>query len=966
MTKTLLNRGLIISLTIGVALAAALKIKGCGWDYYTDHSVRFNGYRTANEFFRMPRFPNFSRMKQEKLFSWGDEEVGYMEGRYEEYEKTIKEIDLTWNATLEPQKAGDVSKVQKELRRFFDLTKDIREDRWSGPKDLQARRNSAVDKLDALTAFDQGSSEQTVVDYLRARTAYDSRQSSEEVSRLLSTCRVDRNLRDNAAYLAAAVYYRDGKNIGVHCFADVVAQFPKSEKRESALYMSAIVSMKASSSWAAEGSDDGGNPWPPDYYWVEARRRFQQLIREYPNGRYKNDAVGWLAHMWLQVGDRPRALADYYRMLASDSETMRAEAVVSLGLIRRKADEKQMTTLEKLIGSEPRTAMAYAYHEIYNYAVLHCCSTRRYWSNDDCKPERASNELRRIAEFASRMVSTHSSIQIAGGFLLRVAQVQLELQNYEDAARLARRALASGVKGDDRAEALWVAGAGEQRIGQYKSARSALEALVRENPNNRYTEGGRRMLAMLQEDSGDLEGALDTYLALDYRYDVAYFVDILLTPEQLASFIEKRPLLVHRDELMYALGIRYLRERRWKDAREVLMKIKTIGRGADDDYNSRRYDYNARSEVKKEYPKERDFDSTIRGIRPQWIDQDVRTANELELLERDVQLAQGDEKKAEALYQVASYQFERSLLFYNPAAWKGIRHYLLCDLDEGDGFRRPGESQLLFDYMQKHDMAANSLPIFLEVVRRFPDTRAARVALYSAAVCHERLAEYNNYWRRVYSEGGYAGERMVDYDDVRAAYPKYRLPRGTAGWEPSTRTVNGGPGWDSLPKPKPRPSKWRRGVELFNKWMNELVKILNRILSDVEYLMKAAWNAIVGVITWVFHWIWILTMCAWLWFLWRRAREARVLMNEAIGQCTARPAQERENVRISSGPTTLFMKVERYLGHDLRDKLNDELNELLYKLRQVGSSRRGRALIGFYAATHGLFAVLLVRLFINL
>jgi outer membrane protein assembly factor BamD (BamD/ComL family) len=963
MGKTTLDKALIGLLTIGVALAAVLKIKGCGWDYYTDHSVRFNGYRTANEFFRLPRLPNFSRMKQESLFSWGDDD-GECEETYEEYEKKLKEIDLTWSAALEGENAGKALEIRKQLHKYLDLTKSMREDRWNGPKELQARRNSAFDKLDALTAIDQGSSEQTVVDYLRARTTYDTRQPAEEVSRFLTSSRADRNLRDNAAYLAAAVSYRDGKNIGVDCFSDVVSEFPKSEKRESALYMSAIVSMKASSSWAADGSDDGGKPWPRDDYWEKARRIFQQLIREYPNGRYKLDSIGWLAHLWLQVGDRPRALADYYRMLASDIETMRAEAVVSLGLIRHKADEPEMATLEQLIANETRTAMAYAYHEIYNYAVWHSCPPRPYW--EDCNQERATKELRRIAGFANRMVSTHSKVPLSGGFLLRLAEAQLELQNNKEAARLARRALASGVKGDVRAEALWVAGAGEQSIGQYKSARGALETLVKENPNNRYAEGGRRMLAMLQEDSGDLEGALDTYIALDYRYDVAYFIDVLMTPAQLASFIEKRPLLEHRDELLYALGIRYLRERRWKDAREVLLRIKTVGRGADESYYHRIYNYQARKSLEEDSPKERDFDPTIRGIRPQWIDQDVRTANELELLERDVQLSQGDEKKAEALYQVASYQFERSLLFYNPAAWKGIRHYLLCDLYQDGGFRRPGESQLLFDYMQKHDMASNSLPIFLEVVRRFPNTRAARDALYSAAVCHERLAEYNNYWRRVYSGGGYAGERMVDYDDVRAAYPKYRLPRGTSGWEPSTRTVNGGPGWDQPPKPKPRPSKWARGAELLDKWVNEFTKILNRIVSDIEYTIKTALNAIVSAIAWVFHWIWVLTMCGWLWFLWRRAREARTLMTEALVQCAARPAQERENVRIVSGPTTLFMKLERFFGHDLRDQLREALSEYLYKLRQVGSNRRGRALIGFYAATHGLFAVLIFRLLANL
>ena len=39
----------------------------------------------------------------------------------------------------------------------------------------------------------------------------------------------------------------------------------------------------------------------------------------------------------------------------------------------------------------------------------------------------------------------------------------------------------------------------------------------------------------------------------------------------------------------------------------------------------------------------------------------------------------------------------------------------------------------------------------------------------------------------------------MTYADLNGIYPNYQLPRGTLGWEPSTRTVNGGPGW--APKP---------------------------------------------------------------------------------------------------------------------------------------------------------------------
>ena len=959
------NLRMTIGLLAGIAaaLAAALKVSGCGWGYYTDHSVRFNGYRNATEFARLPRLPDFSRLNQNRLFSW-DEDVGYVEENYVERERRKDEIDALWDSAEEFQGNGDLVEERKKLGEYINVTNGLSQVDWGGPKDLQARRNSAFDKLDALTALDQGSPRQVVAAYLRARSFYDEKQPPEDVSKSLSFCHTDRNLQDNVAYLEAALFYRDGRSIGVESFAEVARRYPKSEKREASLFMSAVDLMKSSRS-SGENEPQEPDASLRDEDWESARRGFQQVMREYPKGRYYVDAQGWLAYLWLRAGERANALADYYRMLASDNETARAAAVVSIGFARHKATERDMARLEALIAGEPRTALAYAYHEIYNYAVRHRCPRYDYGDDDKCNPKRVTNELQRIAAFATGMIARYPNTPAGGGLVLRVAEAQLELENNADAARLARRALALGIRGDQRAEALWVAGAAEHRLRRYDTARRALETLVRENPNNRYTEGGRRLLAMLLEDSGDLEGALEVYLALDYRYDVAYFVDVLMIPGQLADFIEKRPALEHRDEILYALGIRYLRERQWRAAKDVFLKIRTVGRNADESYYYRRYSFDEAREMERDNSKERECDPTIRGVRSQWIDQDLRTANDLETLERQVELAQGDEAKAEALYQVASYQFERSLLFYNPNAWKGIRHYLLVDLDHDGGFSQAGESQLLFDYMQKHDMAANSLPIFLEVVRRFPNTRAARDSLFTAAVCHERLAEYNTYWRDIYAQGGHAGERIVTYGDVRAAYPKYRLPRGTLGWEPATRTVNGGYGWDQLPKPKPRPSRWARTAGLVNGWANEGFKLLNRMLTDVELVVGRVWQAIVVTVARILHWMWILAISGWLWFLWRRAREARSLMSDALAQCRPRSEEERGNADIVGEPVVLFATLDKYLGHDLRDKVFESGRDLLHKLRQLGSDRRGRSLVAFYAATHGLFAELLLRLILN-
>jgi hypothetical protein len=215
---------------------------------------------------------------------------------------------------------------------------------------------------------------------------------------------------------------------------------------------------------------------------------------------------------------------------------------------------------------------------------------------------------------------------------------------------------------------------------------------------------------------------------------------------------------------------------------------------------------------------------------------DIQTAYDLEALERRIEQADGDEAKAEALYQSASYQYESSsLLFYNPLASPG--YWNLSWLASQGKYRVLNEAQMLFESTQEHERLARALDIYLDLVNRFPRTRAARDAFYTAALCHERLSGYNPYWREIYQNGLHAGQRMVTYEDVKAVYPNYQFPRGTYGWQPSTRTVNGGPGWQPKPKPpKPQPRLTRRArLELF-------VTRLGLSLNKMVYRLQIFWR----------------------------------------------------------------------------------------------------------------------------
>jgi hypothetical protein len=84
-----------------------------------------------------------------------------------------------------------------------------------------------------------------------------------------------------------------------------------------------------------------------------------------------------------------------------------------------------------------------------------------------------------------------------------------------------------------------------------------------------------------------------------------------------------------------------------------------------------------------------------------------------------------------------------------------------------------------------------------------------------------------------------------------------------------------------------------------------------------------------------------------------------------LARCKPRPTEERGNAHLMVGPNLVFATLDKYLGHDLRDKALEAGRDLGFKLRQIGSDRRGRALVAFYAATHALFIVLLLRLLVN-
>lgn len=807
-------RGFVL-LTGAVVTALA-----CGWGLYTDHSVRFNTLRKDRGFYRLPPLPIMYDSDTGKGVTVAElEESGRYEDQSTESVSESPDTSGIWNEARAAVQRGDLTKAKALLNKFLTATAFMSDDELPS---RQQRRNSAYDMLDAMTALAQGTSPNLVKDYLEARYAYHNESRSDAVE-LLNKTKPDKNLRDNWDYLKAALVLSESNDAALNAFQDHTVNHPRSEKNEAALYMIAKLIMEASYSFANNECDVSGPGETVDQAkiekckdenWHKAAAAFKQLIRKYPRGRYFNDSRGWLAYLYRRGGESSLALAEYYRLLGDKTDLRaRLDAKKSLQLIGHEHDDTTLDRVEELLADDADAALAYTYHRIYNQAVDLTYQEKASWIGDDYDEKyreekrvadarhAGKHELERVAKFASAMMKRHPNARVSGAFVLRVAQAHTELENYEEALRFAPQALSLGLQGELRAQALWIKGCAEHRLKGFKTADSTFRQLIAEFPKSKLTEGARRLLAITAEDRDDLETALKLYLDLNYAYDIAYFIDVLMPTDRLAGFVAKHSGIAQHDQMLYALGVRYMRDRRWNEARATLQKVRTKPGPLPSSFiyyeNDKDHDVFA-----KEPEYSADEDSYIHSS---WVAQDLKTIDSLERLERVVESAEGDEAKAEAMYQLASYQFDaHSLLFYNPAAWGGSRYWLLSDIGDSDRFRLPNEWQILFKYSESHETLARAIPVYLEIADRFPQTKAARDALYSAAVANEQLSNLNPYWRSVYERGVFVGSRQVTYKDVKRAYPSYQLPRGTNGWEASTRTVNGGPGWTSKPKPPPK------------------------------------------------------------------------------------------------------------------------------------------------------------------
>ena len=505
----------IILLTlVGVVTAMA-----CGWSYITDHSVRFNSFRSGRGFYRLPPLPIMYDKKTGKELSVNEifDDENNLYGQKGDNDQTDSlslhvESQRLWDHAQAAIDKLDLNEAQGFLEKLLTLTNEPTID---DEPERQQRRNSAVDMLDALTALKHGSKVSSVKAYLDARNAYDL-FADRSIEDLINQAPRDNNLADNWTYLSAADHLQRGeKEAAADLFRKLAKSYPNSEKNESALFMAAKVTMESSIAFgdsdcvADETESDNKNETAEsesaktcrDDNWHAAIKDFQEVMRKYPSGRYFDDSHGWLAYLYIQGGERAKGLAEYYRMLGDPKDrSTRLKAKKSLQVLGHRSDDATLDQLEKLIAGEPETAMAYAYHRIYNYAVDSTYQKVEFgYSSDssygnDRKKEVAqahdagNHELARIVNFATAVMKRYPASKVSAGFVLRVAEAQVELRNYSEALVQARKALSIGLQAELKPQALWIKGSCEHQARDFKAARGNIQS-THNRISQRQTDG---------------------------------------------------------------------------------------------------------------------------------------------------------------------------------------------------------------------------------------------------------------------------------------------------------------------------------------------------------------------------------------------------------------------------------------------------------------------------------------------
>lgn len=635
---------------------------------------------------------------------------------------------------------GEARKAYEQVARRFRWTGSLR-DRVEVLRQVEAMKPPPAPQFASALSF-----------YLRG-VALCEEEKLTEAQGIFQSVRANRAagfLRPHALYQLASLEYEWGHHPrAVAIYQQLLREFAQTVKREAALIMIARC---------------GLFPSDPKARRMEAgKKALEQLVEEFPQTRFRRSVLGLRARLhylakqyhealpiYFTLGDLPsvetvcsemprreqgkvrvRLLAEYLRRLsnAGNFEEYRS-AVDCIDRTRKLLSPTDAYRFSRLLLRQSDLAAPYIYYRLY-----HC-------GND---PADLANLARLADAIAGKARSPYYSLPPM--VEVRLAEVYYQQRQYGKALRWANRAMRP--RPFDRA--LFVRGAALHKLKRYRAALADFNELMRRFPNSPLRHGAREELAILHEIVGDLGRALELYFALGYRADIAFLLDARMTTREIETFVTRHPRHPQVDLIAYSLGLRYLREERWRQSERWL---KRVPRARYEKYSKGRREWAARASPDP-----------------------LTAAHDLEALQRAGAVARSADEKAAALYRYASYYYTHgNLLLYNSALWQQERELAFDFWWNADHATRQ-DNTAARNHMYSHEVYARAKKICLMIARRYPHSPVAPQALYRAACCARWLANFNAWWSDDNKRHDHWDQAIQLMREVDRRYPHHPLAR---------------------------------------------------------------------------------------------------------------------------------------------------------------------------------------------
>ena len=551
-------------------------------------------------------------------------------------------------------------------------------------------------------------------------------------------------LRERAAYQAASALAAGDNAQAIARYQVFLKDFPGGAKRQDALIMLARTALL---------SDDRAKRDIP-----AGEAALTRLAAEFPKSRYR-DAIPELRARILYIQEKYPAAAKAYlalrdadsleltrrkltgsakgaldapllemglkRLAGARTWTQYADALVSIDRTRGRMSAQSASDFAAATQNDSELAAAYLYYRLYH--------TRN-----------APADLKNLTRLADTLAARGEGAKLPPLVRARLAEVYYQRKMYDRALKWAGSVDSAGVR--DRA--LFVRGAAKQKLGQNAAALADFNALLARCPNSFLRRAARENVAILDEAAGNRFGALDQYLALNYQLDIAFLVDIRMTPREVEGYMAGRPNAPQKELLAYSLGLRYLTDERWQEAEKWLNRVSPAKYAAYQKLMDDSFGFDTKSPAPLE---------ALRDLRG---------------LYQNISDAGSDNERAAALYAYASYYSTHgTLLLYNAALWQGTRTGAF-QFWQNSRQTSPEDEAAIRNHMISREVYSRSRRICLELARRYPKSPVAPAAVYRAAAACRRLARFNTWWTAENKRHNYWDEATMLMNRVADSYPK--------------------------------------------------------------------------------------------------------------------------------------------------------------------------------------------------